>query len=81
MHKYMFSLNSNGSRYARLDNVEFFKKDYWFICKYNKVDESLTVIFYTDVNSPELIGNIIKEIENTIDAEVGHNEQSYEAQN
>lgn len=79
--KYMTSFNSNGSRYARLDNVEFVRKDYQFICKYNKVDESVTVIFYTDVDSPELIGNILSEIETTINQEVERGEQGYETQN
>lgn len=72
MNKYITSFNSNGSRYAILDNVEFVRKDYQFICKYNKVDESVTVIFYTDVDSPELRGNILSEIENIINLEVGH---------
>lgn len=81
MSKYTTSFNSNGSRYAMLDNVEFVRKDYQFICKYNKVDESVTVIFYTDVDSPELIGNILSEIRNTVNQEVGHDEQDYETQN
>lgn len=81
MSKYITSFNSNGSRYAILDNVEFVRKDYQFICKYNKVDESVTVIFYTDVDSPELRGNILSEIENIINLEVGRNEQGYETQN
>lgn len=81
MHKYITSFNSNGSRYAILDNVEFVRKDYQFICKYNKVDESVTVIFYTDVDSPELRGNILSEIENIINLEVGRDEQSYATQN
>lgn len=81
MSKYNISFNSNGSRYDKLDNIEFVRKDYQFICKYNKVDDSVTVIFYTDVDSPELIGNILSEIKNTINQEVGHNEQGYETQN
>lgn len=81
MLKYITSFNSDGSRYDRLDGIEFFKKDYHFICKYNKVDESVTVMIFTDIDNPELIGNILKEIKHTIDLEVGHNEQDYETQN
>lgn len=68
MNKYTTSFNSNGSHYDKLDGVRFFKKDYQFICKYNRVDKSVTVIFYTDVDSPELIGNILNEIKHTIDS-------------
>lgn len=68
MNKYMFSLNSDGSRYDKLDGIGFFRKDYHFICKYNKVDESLTVMFWTRADNPELIGNILKEIKHTIDS-------------
>lgn len=81
MSKYTTSFNSNGSRYDRLDGIGFHRKDYFFICKYNKVDESLTVLFYTDIKSPELIANILLEIKNTIDQEVGRDEQGYETQN
>lgn len=81
MSKYSISFNSDGSRYDRLDGIEFHRKDYFFICKYNKVDESLTVIFYTDVKSPELIANMLIEIKNTINQEVGRDEQIYETQN
>lgn len=81
MNKYITSLNSGRSRYARLDGFRYFNKDYWFICKYNRVDESLTVIFWTSADSPELIANILIEIKNIIDSEVGHDEQSYETQN
>ena len=75
MHEYSYSLNSNGSRYARLDNIGFFRKDYHFICKYNKVDESLTVMFWTRADNPELIADMLIEIKNTIDQEVGRDEQ------
>lgn len=51
MNKYSISFNSNGSRYERLDGAGFFKKDYWFICEYNKVDESLTVLLYIYSNT------------------------------
>lgn len=83
MNQYSISFNSNGSRYDRLDNFKLSKKDYQFICKYNKIDESVTVIFYTDVNNPKLIGNILKEIKHTIDqiVEVGRDEQDYATQN
>lgn len=79
--KYMTSFNDDGNHYDRLDNVEFVRNDYQFICKYNEVDESVTVIFYTDVDSPELRGNILSEIENIINLEVGRDEQSYATQN
>lgn len=81
MNKYITSLNSERSRYARLDGFRYFNKDYRFICKYNRVDESLTVIFWTSADSPELIANILIEIKNIIDSEVRHDEQSYETQN
>lgn len=67
MSKYSISFNSNGSRYARLDGAGFFKKDYWFICEYNKVDESLTVLLYIYSNTSKQIGNILNEIKHTID--------------
>lgn len=68
MHKYITSFNSDGSRYDRLDNVELLNKDYWLLCKYNKVDESLTTIISTYIDNPELIGNILNEIKHTIDS-------------
>lgn len=67
MNTYMVSFNNNGNRFDKLDNVGFFNKDYWLICKYNKVDESLTVILSTYIDNPELVGNILKEIKHTID--------------
>lgn len=68
MSKYNCSFNNNGNRFDKLDNVELFNKDCWLLCKYNKVDESLTVILstYIDNPDPELVGNILKEIKHTI---------------
>ena len=68
MNKYITSFNSNGSRYDKLDNLKLVRKDYWLLCKYNKVDESLTIILNTYLDNPELIGNIINEIKHTIDS-------------
>lgn len=67
MSKYITSFNSNGSHYDRLDNIELVGEDYWLLCKYNKVDESLTIILNTYIDNPELVGNILKEIRHTID--------------
>lgn len=66
MHKYITSFNSDGSRYDRLDNFELSNKDCWLLCKYNKVDESLTIILNTYLDNPELIYNILNEIKHTI---------------
>lgn len=66
MNKYSVSFNSNGNRYARLDNVELVEEDYWLLCKYNRVDESLTVILSTYIDNPELVGNILEKIRHTI---------------
>lgn len=66
MGQHSVSFNSDGSRYDRLDGAEFFKKDYYLLCKSTKVDESLTIILNTYLDSPELIGKILSEIKHTI---------------